>query len=98
MNIEPISEEAIFNVARKIESTEARAEYLNQVCGKDQAIYVRVSTLLSLHDEEKSFLESPPPGIEPTITPQPFIEQPGTQIGVYKLREQIGEGGFGHVP
>jgi len=97
MAIEPISEEAIFNVARKIESTEARDEYLNQVCGDDQAVYARVSTLLRLHDDEKSFLESPPPGLEPTMSPEPFTEKPGTQIGVYKLREQIGEGGFGTV-
>ena len=97
MVIEPLNEEAIFNVARKIDSAEARQEYLDQVCGNDPVIYERVSMLLQLHDEEQSFLESPPPGLATSMTPPLLPVSPGTQIGPYKLREKIGEGGFGDV-
>ncbi len=34
---------------------------------------------------------------EPTQEWQPSFESPGTRIGPYKLREQLGEGGFGVV-
>ncbi len=56
----------------------------------------RVEHLLHLHDEAGSFLE--PPAIEssPTLD-RPITEKPGTQIGPYKLLQQIGEGGFGAV-
>lgn len=94
---EPLNEETIFNVARKIYSAEARLEYLDQVCGNNLAIYGRVSMLLQLHDEEQSFLESTPPGLAPSITSPISPANPGTQIGPYKLREKIGEGGFGDV-
>ena len=33
MSVPDLDEEAIFNVARKIDSPEARADYLRQVCG-----------------------------------------------------------------
>ena len=99
MTSEKLDEKAIFNVARKIDSPDARAEYLHQVCGADQNLFERVDTLLRAYEEQASFLESPPAGSgdatahhEPSIT-----EQPGTVIGPYKLLQQIGEGGMGVV-
>ena len=70
--------------------------YLQQVCGDDHALRDRVGDLLRAHDESASFLESPPRGIAATID-HPPLELPGTQIGPYKLLEQIGEGGMGVV-
>src|SRR4030095_13675626 len=43
-----------------------------------------------------SFLEVPAPEICPTVN-HPPTESAGTQIGPYKLLQQIGEGGFGVV-
>ena len=41
-----LDEEVIFNTARKIESAEARAEYLAQMCGDDASLRDRVDVLL----------------------------------------------------
>jgi WD40 repeat protein/serine/threonine protein kinase len=62
----------------------------------------QIEALLRAHDHSESFLESPAPemagsvGSPPTLD-QPPLEKPGTQIGPYKLLQQIGEGGFGVV-
>jgi serine/threonine protein kinase/tetratricopeptide (TPR) repeat protein len=97
MSIKPFDEEAVFKVARKIQSAEARAEYLEQVCGDDRAMLDRIHTLLRVHDNEPSFLESPHSPIATTIDFPPIAERPGTQIGPYKLVQEIGEGGMGIV-
>jgi serine/threonine protein kinase len=89
-------EKAIFNVARQIDSPEARAEYLGQVCGADTGLRERVQNLLRAYEEQASFLESPPPVGVATVD-EPRREIAGTVIGPYKLLEQIGEGGMGTV-
>src|SRR5262245_38438215 len=98
MTGEKLDEKAIFNVARTIESPEARAEYLRQACGEDGSLFERVETLLRGYEGQPSFLELPAPGFEqrPT-TGQPIAEGPGSVIGPYKLLQQIGEGGMGIV-
>src|SRR2546425_10903495 len=99
-------EETIFNVARHINAPEARRLYVEQSCADDPLVQERVEALLRVNDQEQGFLESPPVYVSPTLegdsdgaTPAgPAIgEGPGTQIGPYKLMEQIGEGGFGVV-
>jgi hypothetical protein len=75
---------------------EDRAAYLDGVCGADAALRQRLEGLLRKHDEARSFLESPRPELARTLN-EPALEAPGTQIGPYKLLEQIGEGGFGIV-
>jgi tetratricopeptide (TPR) repeat protein len=96
MTSEPLAAKAIFNIARQIDSPEARSEYLRQACGADEALLERVDALLRAYEEKPSFLESPPVGTAATLD-QPITERPGTVIGRYKLLEQIGEGGFGVV-
>jgi serine/threonine protein kinase len=90
-----LDEKAIFNVARNIDSPEARAEYLQQICGTDDVLRARVNVLLSAYADQASFLESPPGGGAITLD-QP-AERVGALIGPYKLLEQIGEGGMGVV-
>ena len=97
MGYKQLDEAAIFNAARKITELESRAGYLKQACGEDAALLERVGALLRVHDEEKSFLESPPPGLAANTDAPAIREGPGTVIGPYKLHEQIGEGGFGIV-
>ena len=60
-------EKAIFNVARRIDSPEARADYLQQVCGADGRLLDRVTALLRAFEDKQSFLESPPVGPDPAI-------------------------------
>ncbi len=97
MGYKQFDEAAIFNAARKIAEPESRAGYLKQACGENPALLERVGALLRAHDEEKSFLESPPSVFVATADTSTIREGPGTVIGPYKLHEQIGEGGFGVV-
>src|SRR5260370_26994225 len=92
-----LDEQAIFEVARKIDSPAAREAYLQQTCGDDAAIGQRVRALLKAYEEGASFLESPAVAPAGTIDGPPSAERPGTLIGPYKLLQQIGEGGMGTV-
>ena len=91
-----IDEQAIFEVARKIDSRAAREAYLQQICGDDAAIGQRVRALLKAYEESASFLESPAAPLVGTLD-EPIRERPGSVIGPYKLLQQIGEGGMGTV-
>jgi serine/threonine protein kinase/uncharacterized protein HemY len=90
-------EEAIFNEAIKIKAAAERAAFVKSACGDDAALLVRVEAMLKVHFEDKSFLKSPPGGMEVTLDSGPLTEGPGTRIGRYKLLQLIGEGGFGVV-
>src|SRR5262245_22152537 len=96
-----LSEEDVFQVARRIKAGAARTAYLDQVCGND-ALRGQIEALLRAHDDSESFLESPASDVaggassSPTID-EPPIEKPGTAIGPYKRLQQIGEGGCGVV-
>ena len=93
MNAIQFDEEAIFYVARKLEDREARDAYLRQVCGGNASLRDRVDALLTVSEQEASFLEAAP--YEATVDMPALAESLGTAIGPYKLREQIGEGGMG---
>ena len=57
-----------------------------------------VEDLLAADDRSGDLLDdSAAAPFAPTITERTVVEKPGTQIGPYKLLEQIGEGGFGIV-
>jgi non-specific serine/threonine protein kinase/serine/threonine-protein kinase len=88
--------EEIFFAALEIEGRDARSAFLDQACG-DPELRHRVERLLARDAQASSFLESP--AVPPTVTvgSPSLSEGPGTVIGPYKLREQIGEGGMGVV-
>src|SRR5207302_8596510 len=73
-----------------------RKAYLKQACGEDGNLQARVEALLREHDEEHSLLESPTKELH-AILGASYGERPGTQIGPYKLLQQIGQGGMGAV-
>ena len=97
MASEKLDEKAIFNVARNITSPEERAKYLDHACGDDRRLLDRITSLLRAYEEQESFLESPPPVAAPTLDLPLITEKPGTEIGPYKLLQEIGEGGMGVV-
>jgi len=88
----------IFLKALETQAPAERAAYLQGACGKDAALRAKVDALLSSHEND-SFLESPAVEVAESavVTQEPLTEGPGTVIGRYKLREKIGEGGFGIV-
>ena len=95
-------EAAIFNTARHMKGAEERRLYLDGACEGDERLRTRIESLLRVHDLQPSFLETPATEVPPRIassvpTDRIGREGPGTQIGAYKLVDQIGEGGFGLV-
>jgi eukaryotic-like serine/threonine-protein kinase len=97
MSAKCLDEQAIFEVARKIGSREAREVYLQQVCDDDAAIAQRIRALVKAYEENASFLESPAAASPESVNAPNVAEAPGTMIGPYKLLQQIGEGGMGAV-
>jgi len=87
----------VFFAAMERESPEARAAYLDEVCGSDLDLRRRVERLLDAQPKVGSFLDSPAAGPTMTRPPPQVMEGPGTVIGPYKLLERIGEGGMGIV-
>ena len=93
----PSRVQAIFLVA--VEQAD-RAAILDRECGNDLELRRRVEALLKAHDEPASYLDQPAvelAELNRTIDEPPITERPGSMIGPYKLKEQIGEGGFGLV-
>ena len=88
--------EEIFDQAISIEDPTERDFFIHQACAADQALLDRVKALLVAHHNTDDLLE---PAYAETDVPlfSPASERLGTQIGPYKLLQQIGEGGFGVV-
>ena len=92
-----MNEQTLFTETLEQDPSE-RSAFLDQACGEDIELRKRVEHLLEIHENVGGFLESPPPGLEALLKADFKIsEQPGTEIGPYKLLQQIGEGGMGVV-
>jgi serine/threonine protein kinase/WD40 repeat protein len=88
--------ESIFMAALEKPTAEARAAYLAEACQGDANLRRCVERLLSAHVRADSVIPAQAPGLPEAETP-PIEERPGSVIGPYKLRQQLGEGGFGVV-
>jgi serine/threonine protein kinase/tetratricopeptide (TPR) repeat protein len=103
-----MSERDIFIAALQKDDAAQRQAYLDEACTGQPVLREQVEELLRLHANAGSFLEQPPdagatsdhvvPGrwLDPADN-RPGSEGPGSRVGLYKLLEQIGEGGFGVV-
>ncbi len=92
------SAKSIFLSALEIASAPARQEYIAAACGENRPLFEEVQRLLDHQAQADSFLESPAAGDALAATVDgPDEKQLGRQIGAYKIRELIGEGGMGAV-
>jgi WD40 repeat protein/serine/threonine protein kinase len=88
--------ESIFFAALEKPAGADRCAFLDDACAVDVGMRRRVERMLAAEDAAGNFLECPTQQPEST-SEWPLTERPGSQIGPYKLLEQIGEGGFGVV-
>ena len=95
MSQQQLDEEAIFQAARRIPA-DSRSNYLEHACGNDAQLRSRVEHLIDVYQQDQGFLE-PVCDFDLTLDMPTVAEKRDTQLGPYKLREQIGEGGFGVV-
>ena len=87
--------DAILAAAVEMASPAARADYILDASGGDEALQSEVEGLVEAWLGAGDFLVSSP-SLPPTIE-LGVAESPGTQLGRYKLLQQIGEGGFAVV-
>ncbi len=89
---------SIFASAIERPSVGERDVFLDAACGADADLRRRIDVLLRAHDMAGGFLrDCPGPNDLPETVDHHVGERPGDVIGVYKLLEPIGEGGFGVV-
>src|SRR5260370_17263769 len=74
-----------------------RAAYLDRACSGDPDLRQRVEGLLKEHDDLGDFPKKRPSKGAAEGGPRAIGEKPGDRIGHCKLRQQIGEGGYGVV-
>ena len=86
----------IFSAALEISDSKERDQYLDQACGEQPGLRARLEALLRHTDNSAQFLERPPAALVATQDQQ-IVVNAGSQIGPYKLLEEIGEGGMGTV-
>jgi serine/threonine protein kinase len=90
-----MTEESIFAAALEKTTIADRAAFLDEACAGDTGLKLRVEALLKAHERSGDLLD--PTDATANLPPARPIEGPGSQIGPYKLREKIGEGGMGVV-
>ena len=89
----------VFNEAKARATGAERDIFLAESCRNDAELKAQVLSLLGAHQNAGEFLKAEPalsPEIEAELA-RLKPEEAGERIGPYKLREQIGEGGFGVV-
>lgn len=100
MPADPKRVQAVFLAAVEETDPSARVAIVERECAGDTELRQRVESLLNANDKPASYLDRPVAEAAKsvaTIDYAPVTEKPGSMIGPYKLKEQIGEGGFGLV-
>ena len=97
MNVDPAQVRAIFLEAVEKQSPDTWNQFVDKACAGDTELRRQVFSLLDAHRQAGTFLARGAVAAAPAFAQSLVQETPGTQIGPYKLLEQIGEGGFGVV-
>ncbi|MBX3438644.1 MAG: serine/threonine protein kinase [Planctomycetaceae bacterium] len=95
MTTRSISLKDIFADALEMEAPEQRCAYLDAACGGDWALRAEIESLLTAHAAADHFLYC-----DKSVAVRSgagLVRLLDDTIGLYKLREQIGEGGMGIV-
>src|SRR5262245_40803750 len=97
----------VFLDALDIRDPAERAAFVDNACRGEPELREQVQALLDASERAGSFFDQPAvtpdqttdhePGGKPEVIPVTSGEGVGTQIGPYKLLQQIGEGGMGTV-
>jgi serine/threonine protein kinase/tetratricopeptide (TPR) repeat protein len=87
----------LFLAAIESHSPDAWSEFLDQACAGDTALRRRVESLLAAHASDGSLLDSPVALLAGGAEARSQDVSAGAQLGAYKLRELLGEGGMGSV-
>ena len=84
---------AVFDQAKVRSAGAERARLLAEACHDDPQLKEQVLSLLQAHEGAGDFLKN-----TPVVAPNTLLtEKPGDRIGLYKLLQQIGDGGSGVV-
>jgi serine/threonine protein kinase/tetratricopeptide (TPR) repeat protein len=87
---------SIFGKALALATPQERAAYLQEACAGDAVLRAEVESLLQAHQDADAFLNEAQPSL--TVAADGVVcERPGSVIGPYTLREEIGAGGMGLV-
>src|SRR5437763_7228748 len=89
-----MTDESLFAAALEKATDAERQAFLAEAAAGDDALRQRVEWLLAGDAHAGGPLDG---DIGQGPPPEPVAEGPGTVVGRYKLKEQIGEGGFGLV-
>src|SRR5690242_14694630 len=94
--------EAIFDGVIQLPAAEQQAHYLDQACGADTQLRAEIEALVSAYAKSSRFLATSLPStsaVEAEASLIEAVELAGlvAQIGRYKLRQKLGEGGCGMV-
>jgi eukaryotic-like serine/threonine-protein kinase len=96
MNPSVSTVEAIFLAAIDISDPAQREVFVEDACRGDEGLLRRLRELLQAHEQSVGFLDRSPVEAATEVF-SPHQERAGDLIDKYKLREEIGEGGFGVV-
>ncbi|MCA8997228.1 MAG: protein kinase [Planctomycetaceae bacterium] len=101
-SVDPQSVEGIFLAALAKDSPEEREAFLQDVCGDNADLRMRVDALLRAYQDAGSFLESPPHSPAERDLSFSFLtlsKDPSLLglLGDYEVYEMIGQGGMGIV-
>jgi serine/threonine protein kinase len=87
----------IFHVALK-RAPEERSGFLEKACGGDESLREEVESLISSHEKDGSFIDSPAYEAATELLTEPQEElKPGQAFGSFEILSLLGEGGMGQV-